>query len=385
MIKQIAVTVAVCLSVVFFSGCNITTQTANNTVDNGKMREDLTAQEMAQEMGIGWNLGNTMEAFWEDLGNTTSGCMTIGENTPQDYETCWGAVITTQEMIDGIRDAGFDTVRIPVYWGNMMEDDGTFQISDAYFDRVEEIIEYCRKDALYVVINIHHYDAYLIQNHNKQDVLKATETLWTQIAERFRNYSDYLIFEGFNESLGSSQENDSYTDDQLFDYVNEMNQTFVNAVRSTGGNNAERMLIVSGYWTNIDLTTDARFLMPEDSTQDRMMVSVHYVDNAKYWTNQIGDQSWIDYSREQCELLADAFTKNGYPVFIGECTSIYEPEHIIANADYTTSTECLEQMLQLITEYGFVPVLWDVTDNFYSRTNCTIISDTDRALIQNFI
>lgn len=383
--KKFVFAVAAIFAVTFFTACGdhaTDTEQSRNAVDDGTMRTEMTAQEMAYDMGIGWNLGNTMEAYWEDLSNTTSGCMTIGDNTPQNYETCWGAVVTTQGMIDGIQESGFRTVRVPVYWGNMMENDGTYQISDAYFDRVEEIVDYCRKDDLYVVINIHHYDAFLIQNHAKEEVLEATKTLWTQIAERFEAYSDYLIFEGFNESLGSSQETDTYTEDELYDYVNEMNQTFVDAVRDTGGNNADRMLIVSGYWTNIDMTTDARFFMPQDPAEDRMMASVHYVDNAKYWTNQIGNQEWIDYSREQCELLKKAFTEQGYPVFIGECTSIYEPERFASDAAYTTSTDCLEQMLDMMLEYGFVPVLWDVTNNFYSRDNCTIISERDRALIQ---
>ncbi|MCD8220347.1 MAG: glycoside hydrolase family 5 protein [Ruminococcus sp.] len=352
-----------------------------SAIDDGRMLLELSAEEIAEDMGFVINLGNTMEAYWEDLNHLTSGCMTIGDDTAKDYETCWGAVETTQEIIDGMKAAGFRTIRIPVYWGNMMENDGTCQIADAYFDRVEEIIDYCRKDDLYVVINMHHYDALLIQNHEKEEVLEAAKTLWIQIAERFEAYSDYLIFEGYNESLGGSQESDQLSDAELYDYVNEMNQTFVDAVRSTGGNNANRMLIVSGYWTNIDKTTDARFSMPEDTAEDRLMVSVHYVDNAKCWSNQIGNQTWLDYSREQCELLKAAFTDQGYPVFLGECTSIYESERIAADAIYTTSTECLEQMYQMILSYDFVPVLWDISNNFYSRDDCVISSESDRTLL----
>lgn len=366
-------------TVCLITGCGTTPQSSGGTSE--AVERDMTAAAYAKDMGVGINLGNTMEAFWEDTANETSGCMTIGDNIPENYETCWGAVPTTKACIDGYQTAGFRTVRIPVYWGNMMADDGTYTISPDYFQRVDELVEYCLEDGLYAVINIHHYDEFLIKNHEKEEVLSITEHLWTQIAEHYKDYSDYLVFEGFNENLGSQQESDSYTDDQLYDYVNEMNQTFVDAVRKTGGKNQERLLIVSGYWTNIDKTTDARFQMPEDTAEDRLMVSVHYIDNAKYWMNQVGNQAWLDYSTEQCELLKAAFTDKGIPVFVGECTSIYESTHLARNAEYTDSPECLRLMLNLAAEYGFVPVLWDVNDNFYSRTECRVKSESDQRVI----
>ncbi len=372
-----AASFSICL---ILTGCFGGNSKTASEFDDGKMRRDLTAQTVAKEMGLGINLGNTMEAYWEDSTNQTGNCAVVGD-TAQSYETCWGAVVTTQEAIDGMKSSGFDTVRIPVYWGNMMADDQNYVISEDYFTRVEEILNYCRKNDQYVVINIHHYDEFLIQNKPKDEVLAITKKLWTQIAERFQAYSDYVVFEGFNESLGAQQESDSYTEDERFDYVNEMNQTFVDAVRATGGNNKDRILIASGYWTNIDLTTDQRFEMPKDSADDKLMVSVHYVDNAMYWTNQIGSPQWLKYSTDQCELLKNAFTDQGIPVFVGECTSIYGNENFAANADTTDSTECLRTMLEMITDYGFVPVLWDTNANFYSRTENKIISDTDSALI----
>lgn len=365
-------------TVLLITGCGNSVQSGEGTE---KDRTDMTAAEYAEDMGIGINLGNTMEAFWEDTNNQTSGCMTIGENTPQNYETCWGAVVTTQEIIDGYQAAGFRTVRIPVYWGNMMVDDGTYTISEEYFSRVDEIVGYCLKAGLYAVINIHHYDEFLIKNHEKDEVLSVTEHLWTQIAEHYKDYSGSLIFEGFNENLGSQRESDSFTEEERYDYVNEMNQSFVDAVRETGGENKDRLLIVSGYWTNIDKTTDARFLMPEDSAKDKLMVSVHYIDNAKYWLNQVGNQAWLDYSTQQCELLKDAFTEKGIPVFVGECTSIYESSHMARNAEYTDSSDCLHLMLNLTVKYSFVPVLWDVNDNFYSRTEYRLKSENDQRVI----
>ena len=334
-----------------------------------------------KDMGIGINLGNTMEAYWEDTANKTSGAQTIGSNKPSNYETCWGAVVTTQEIIDGYKNAGFSTVRIPVYWGNMMKDDGAFVINEEYMKRIEEIVGYCLNDNLYAVINIHHFDEFLIKNYKKDDVIQITEKLWTQIAEHFKDYSDHLIFEGFNENLGTQRKEDNYSEKQIYGYVNEMNQTFVNAVRKSGGNNMQRILIVSGYWTNIDKTTDSRFKMPVDSTPDRLMVSVHYIDNAMYWSNKIGSKEWLQYSTSQCELLKKAFTDKGIPVFVGECTAIYDKERIASNAQYTESSECLHVIMNMAVDYGFIPIIWDTNDNAYSRTDYCMKYKSDQEVI----
>lgn len=377
--KLLSVMTAAALSVSMLAGC--AAKAVGAGYDDGKMRKNMTASEYAQDMGIGINLGNTMDAYWQNIQNKTSGAATIGQDTVSNYETCWGAIPTTQEMIDGMKAEGFKTVRIPVYWGNKMADDGTFTISEDIFKRVEELIDYCRKNGLYAVINVHHYDEYIIKNYDKDKALEIFKNLWTQIASRYKDYSDYLIFEGYNENVGTVKEGVTMTDDEIYDYVNALNQTFVDAVRATGGNNKTRLLIASGYWTNIDNTTNERFRMPTDSAKDKLMVSVHYVDNAMYWTNKIGGDEWLDYSKAQCELLKKAFTDKNIPVFIGECTSIYDDERFIAGAAHTDSTECLEIMLNMMMDYGFVPVLWDGNNNFYSRTEYRIKSDSDRELI----
>ena len=361
-------------------------------VDNGVMRDNMTAQQYADDMGLGINLGNTMEAYWLDRNRETSGSSTGPGKTPQDFEKCWGAVVTTQEIIDGMKNAGFKTVRIPVYWGNMMEEDGTYTINPQYIGRVKEIVDYCRKAGLYAVINMHHYDEFVIRHYTTFGTLdECAETikhLWTQIAEYFKGYSDYLIFEGFNEYLGGgpykldengniltdSKDNPTILDlpkDEAYNWTNTLNQAFVSAVRATGGNNAYRILIASGYWTNIDNTTSDQFKMPTDTTNDRLMVSVHYVDNGSYWSNQIGNENWLSYSKSQLELLKKAFTSKNIPVFIGETTGGYDG-HFASNAFVKNSTEAVNYMLRLIKSYGFVPVIWDTNGGFYSRTEYKI-------------
>ena len=378
-LNRIIVSVILAASMIISTGCS-----AGKPADEGY----VTAAQMAQEMGIGLNLGNTMDAY------NSGGCETVdytwipvcGGNTPNDYERQWGAPTTTQECIDGVKAAGFDTIRIPVFWGNMMVNDGTYTIHPDYMARVREIVDYAQNAGLYTVINIHHFDEFIIRRNSLEDCEEIFTTLWTQIAEEFIDYPYTLVFEGYNEYLGGSQFDESGMlvepeKSEAYELVNTLNQTFVDAVRATGGNNSERVLIVSGYWTNIDLTTASEFIVPEDKAEDRLMVSVHYVDNAVYWSNKVGGQDWLDYIDSQCALLKNAFTDKGIPVFLGETTGIYPRSNFAEDAIYTDSTECLEIVLNKLNEHGFVPVLWDTSNNFYSRTSCMIKDEADRALI----
>ena len=358
-----------------------------SAADNGVMRK-ITAMQMSKEMGLGLNLGNTMEAY--DATNCESITYTwplrSGNNQTSDYERCWGAPITTQDMINGMKAAGFNTVRIPVFWGNMMVNDGTYTINKEYLARVGEIVDYCRNAGVYAVVNIHHFDEFIIRRNSLEDCKVIFNKLWTQIAEYFKDYSDYVVFEGFNEYLGGWQFDSNGNKKELsnsegYKLTNELNQTFVDAVRATGGNNAKRVLIASGYWTNIDLTTSSQFIVPKDTVENKLMVSVHYVDNSMYWTNKIGGTEWVNYSVNQCELLKRAFTDKGIPVFVGETTSSYPRSNFARNATVTTSSEALDYMLRLITSYGFTPVLWDTPGGFYDRNNCVIKSSTDAKVI----
>ncbi len=343
---------------------------------------------IAKDMQLGLNLGNTMEAY------NASGCEkysytwipVIGNNTPANYETCWGAPVTTQEMIDGIKAAGFNTVRIPVFWGNMMENDGTWTINKKYLERVREIVDYCFNDDLYVVVNIHHFDEFVIRRNSIDDCRIIFTNLWSQIASYFNNYSEKLVFEGYNEYLGGKQFSSSgylaeLPKSKAYELTNEMNKAFVDAVRATGGNNENRVLIISGYWTNIDLTTSKEFIVPEDSVADRLMVSVHYVDNSMYWSRQIGGANWEKYIDSQIALLNKAFTSRNIPVFLGETTAHYPKANFTAAATHSTSSECLEYVLTKLTDNGFVPVIWDTPENFYLRKEQRINDDADKAVI----
>ena len=154
--------------------CSAMTLAASGCSSSGKAApgakewtEPPTAQQVAEDMRLGLNLGNTMEAYdatdCEKI--TFEWIPEIGENTPSDYEQYWGAEITTQEIIDGIKNSGFNTVRIPVFWGNMMKNDGNWDIDPDYIARVKEIVDYCQNANLYAVINIHHFDEFIIRRN----------------------------------------------------------------------------------------------------------------------------------------------------------------------------------------------------------------------------
>jgi len=351
--------------------------------------EIQTAREVAKNMGIGLNLGNTMEAY--ESANcdkiTYEWIPTVGKNTPKDYETCWGAVETTQEAIDGIKAEGFDTVRIPVFWGNMMENDGTYTINPEYIARIKEIVDYCQNAELYTVVNIHHFDEFIIRRNSTEKCKEIFTVLWTQIADYFKDYSYTLVFEGYNEYLGGSQfdENGKLTDlpkKEAYEMTNVLNQAFVDAVRATGGKNAERVLIVSGYWTNIDNTTSPEFIMPTDSVSDRLMVSVHYVDNALYWAKRIGGEEWLSYVYNQIELLNKAFIEKDIPVFLGEITARYPEENFEAGVTDKNSERCVEIILNKLLDNKCVPVIWDTNGHFYSRTEYRIKDDDERSMFK---
>ncbi len=344
---------------------------------------------IARDMKLGLNIGNTMEAY------KAKGCEqisftwipVIGENTPSDYETCWKSPVITQEMIDAVKTSGFNTVRIPVFWGNMMINDGSWTINSEYLARVREIVDYCLNNDLYAVVNCHHFDEFIIRRNSIDDCALIFENLWTQIASYFNNYSEKLIFEGFNEYLGGSQFNASgylqdLRRDVAYELVNKMNDTFVKAVRSTGGNNLNRVLIISGYWTNIDRTTNSAFIIPEDTVENRLMVSVHYVDNSMYWSNQIGGPAWEKYIEYQCGLLKKAFTSRNIPVFLGETTAGYPSPNMSYDAS-RTSSECVEYVLKRLLDYGFVPVIWDTHSDhsFFDRNEMRIRLEENQEVI----
>ena len=361
-------------------------------VDNGVMREGLTALEATRLMGNGINLGNTLEACDNNVG--------IKTNAPLSYETSWGQPKTTQAMIDGMKAAGFDTIRIPVAWMTNATHlyEGDYTIDAGYMDRVEEIVRYARKAGMYVIINDHWdggwYGMFGSESAETRALaMEAYKGMWQQIAERFRDYSDYLIFESANEELGGRFDENSplycsdsvvtyLTDDERYALTNEINQTFVDVVRATGGNNATRFLLIAGYSTNIDQTCDDRFQMPKDTVDSKLMVSVHYYDPWSYCgassaasATKWGKVSDYEYLDQQLAKMTK-FTEAGYGVVIGEYGALPGSDGLKDNTlAYHTA------FLDACTKYNLTNCLWDCS-GLYKRVSQTFADDDILAMYQ---
>lgn len=361
-------------------------------VDNGVMREGLTALEATRLMGNGINLGNTLEACDNNVG--------IKTNTPLSYETHWGQPKTTQAMIDGMKAAGFDTIRIPVAWMTNATHlyEGDYTIDADYMDRVEEVVRYARKAGMYVIINDHWdggwYGMFGSESAETRALaMEAYKGMWQQIAERFRDYSDYLIFESANEELGGRFDENSplycsdsvvtyLTDDERYALTNEINQTFVDVVRATGGNNATRFLLIAGYSTDIDKTCDDRFQMPKDTVDSKLMVSVHYYDPWSYCgassaasATKWGKVSDYEYMDQQLAKMTK-FTEAGYGVVIGEYGALPCSDGLKDNTlAYHTA------FLDACTKYNLTNCLWDCS-GLYKRVSQTFADDDILAMYQ---
>lgn len=361
-------------------------------VDNGVMREGLTALEATRLMGNGINLGNTLEACDNNVG--------IKTNAPLSYETHWGQPKTTQAMIDGMKAAGFDTIRIPVAWMTNATHlyEGDYTIDADYMDRVEEVVRYARKAGMYVIINDHWdggwYGMFGSESAETRALaMEAYKGMWQQIAERFRDYSDYLIFESANEELGGRFDENSplycsdsvvtyLTDDERYALTNEINQTFVDVVRATGGNNATRFLLIAGYSTNIDQTCDDRFQMPKDTVDSKLMVSVHYYDPWSYCgaSSAVSATKWgkvsdYEYLDQQLAKMTK-FTEAGYGVVIGEYGALPCSDGLKDNTlAYHTA------FLDACTKYNLTNCLWDCS-GLYKRVSQTFADDDILAMYQ---
>lgn len=365
-----------------------TTETASSaqeseTTQDTDDSENLTALELSKLMGNGINLGNTMEAYGRpELG--------INADTSK-YETFWGQPVTTEEMIAGMKNSGFDSIRIPVAWTNMMDyENGDYTIADAYLDRVDELITYAINNGMYVIINDHWDGSWWgmfgsATEETRETAFTMYTSMWTQLAERYHDYDESLIFESGNEELGNRlndtdicKDSGSLSEDECYEMTNRINQTFVDTVRATGGNNADRFLLIAGYNTNIAKTCDDRFKMPKDTIPDKLLVSVHYYDPWNYCGTDSGTQwgTHGEYETQNADLKKmTKFTEQGYGVIIGEYGVLAKDDGTLKDS----ITAYTENLLDNCDLYNFVPMLWD-TSTFFVRSELTFSDDDLLAL-----
>lgn len=351
--------------------------------------EDLNQSQIVEAMGPGWNLGNQLES--------------VTDNVPE--ETNWGNPVITEKLIQSVKAAGFKSIRIPVSYFAKIDDDKDYTIDSKWLDRVQEVVDYCIKNDLYAAINIHG-DGYntidgswlLCNGKNQTEIKKKYKKVWKQIAERFKNYDEHLLFESMNEEFDGSY---SEPNKEYYQNINDYNQIFVDTVRKTGDNNTKRWLIIPGWNTNIDYTAgDYGFKLPTDQYRDksidkeeqRIMISVHYYSPWDFcggencvitqWGNEADDPSKTSttcdetYMKNQLNLMKTTFADKGYPVFIGEYGSIDKTSYDSENEYYRAYFA--RKLCQLSRKNGCIPMYWDNGYNgvhgfgLFDRTTCEI-------------
>ena len=351
--------------------------------------EDLNQSQIVEAMGPGWNLGNQLES--------------VTDNVPE--ETNWGNPVITEKLIQSVKAAGFKSIRIPVSYFAKIDDDKDYTIDSKWLDRVQEVVDYCIKNDLYAVINIHG-DGYntidgswlLCNGKDQTEIKKKYKKVWKQIAERFKNYDEHLLFESMNEEFDGSY---SEPNKEYYQNINDYNQIFVDTVRKTGDNNTKRWLIIPGWNTNIDYTAgDYGFKLPTDQYRDksidkeeqRIMISVHYYSPWDFcggengvitqWGNEADDPSKTSttcdetYMKNQLNLMKTTFADKGYPVFIGEYGSIDKTSYDSENEYYRAYFA--RKLCQLSRKNGCIPMYWDNGYNgvhgfgLFDRTTCEI-------------
>ncbi len=377
---------------VYTNSCGATsTQTFAVTVypsyNTNPLAADMTgmasnAVQLASKIKLGFNLGNSMEAY---------GC------TPAS-ETCWGNPKISPQLIKLIKDKGFDAVRLPVSWNQYANQDNA-EISAAWLDHVKQIVQYCVDNGLYVIVNIHWDGGWLEKSFTKDKQTQAgvnakQKAFWEQIATKLRAFDEHVMF-------ASANEPDASTADEIA-ALESYHQTFVDAVRSTGGKNAYRALIVQAPRTNINAAYDDWKKLPSDSASGRLMVEVHEYDPynfaimgkdeswgkmSYYWgknfhstTDPDRNSTWgeEDYLDAQFSKMKTKFVDQGVPVVIGEFAATLRTQLTgDALALHRASRAYFYQYVtQKGLENGLVPFVWDAgggnLSEMINRTTATV-------------
>lgn len=335
---------------------------------------NITTMELVRDMGIGINLGNTFESCGDWIAQW-------GDGSVRSYETAWGSPMITQEMIQGYADAGFGVLRIPVAWSNMMGEDYT--INEDYLAAVKEVVDWTLEAGMYAIINIHHDNWWMADfPTNTEECMYHYSRIWEQVTDAFQDYGDYLVFESLNEEgcwdtvwnqYGSSTDGK----EEVFSLLNEINQTFVDIVRGSEGNNPKRHLLIAGYATNIELTSDALYQMPDDPA-GRCAVSVHYYTPSVFaileedadWgkcRSTWGTDEDFQELQKYMDMIETHFIAQGIPVILGEYGC---PKN---NKDAESVRLFLTSVCKAAYDRQVCPILWDTTGLHYDRNSCQMV------------
>lgn len=359
-------------------------------IDADQTGMNSTAIEIAAKINLGWNIGNTLEA--------TGG------------ETAWGNPKVTKELIDLVKESGFNAIRIPCSWNQYLSNVTTAEIKTDWLDRVKEVVQYCVDNDMYVLVNIHWDGGWLENNVNedkKEENNYKQKAFWEQIATHLRDFDEHLLFASANEPAVDNA--------SQMAVLTSYHQTFIDAVRSTGGKNAYRTLVVQGPSTDIEKTNTLMTTLPTDTATDRIMAEVHYYTPWQF-AGLTEDADWgkmfyywgADYHSEtdptrnatlgeEAELdaffasMKAKFVDQGIPVILGEFSATRRSEltgddlalHLASRAYYH------KYIVKQAKANGILPFYWDnggLGNNacgLFDRQNNTVFdSDVLNAMLE---
>lgn len=278
-----------------------------------------SADNAVKNMGLGTNFGNNMDAV--DISKT------MEKNSVADFETSWGQVQTTKKMVDFLKKNGFNSVRIPTTWFQHIKEDGS--VDEAWMNRVQDIVDYVIDNDMYCILNVHHDTGADPSDGSYKHWIKADETnykenkekfesLWTQIATRFKNYNQRLLFEGYNEMLDTDNTWNAPKNTSSYKGLNGYAQSFVNAVRATGGNNETRNLVVNTYAAACGDEVLSNLTIPADKAEGHIAVEVHTYAPWDWFAKGKWDASCSKEISDMFTRLNNKFISKGIPCIIGE-------------------------------------------------------------------
>ncbi|MBD5130127.1 MAG: glycoside hydrolase family 5 protein [Ruminococcaceae bacterium] len=316
-----------------------TDNTPDSTPENAERNDPMnitSAKDLVAQMKVGWNLGNTMDA-------------TGGNGV--DAETSWGNLLTSKYMIDVVSKSGFNVFRVPVSWGTHMDEN--YIVDEEWMNRVQEVVDYGYDNGMFVILNTHHEEWYMPKEEFVEEDLKQLEKLWEQIAERFKGYGERLIFEGVNEPRLREESAEWTGTAAARDIVNQYAETFVKTVRASGGNNAERALMITPYAASSSPENMKALKIPENA--GNVIVSVHAYLPYSFALDTKGTDVYDPNNSEIPSLfknIKSIFLDNDIPVIIGEFGSV--------NKNNTEDrVQCVTDYLTAAKELGVPCVWWD--------------------------
>ncbi|MDR0473364.1 MAG: glycoside hydrolase family 5 protein [Treponema sp.] len=370
----------------------------NNTIGAEIDISSITSTDLTHLMTAGWNLGNTLDAHWNSR-------VWRAINTPSDQETLWGNPVTTQAMINKIKSAGFNTVRIPVTWYMFTGPGPEYKIADAWMDRVKEVVDYVIGSGMFCILNTHHEDyrsgedgrghwecgwlrlydkagSKPLSNEEKEELCNRLCRLWEQIAERFKDYNEYLLFEALNEpsTVGLEPASREMWIEQCT-FLNDLMQAFVDTVRSGGGKNADRHLLITPYFASVGMDQndgDGRIGLFTDKenkklrvndSRDRLIASLHYYEPWGFvmapddspWFSAVFDLNKVNVSgniNNVLKIIEDNFISKGIPVIMGE-TGVMNRLMPNGRSNEDEMVKWADYYISKLKELGVPSIFWD--------------------------